>query len=69
MNRYTKVKFWSLPVVGIVCILIGGFLYPYGPEKRVYADFFLLAGLGQIVIFAVLLFFWVRRKNREAKKA
>jgi hypothetical protein len=69
MNLYTKIKFWSLPVVGVVCIFIGGYLYPFGPEKRPWSEFLLLAGVGQLLIFAVLLFFWYRRKNKQAEKA
>ena len=69
MNTYTKVKFWSFLIVGAVCIFIGAYLYPFGPDKRPWAEFLLLAGLGQLVIFAVLLFLRYRRKNREAAKA
>lgn len=65
MNNYIKVKFWSFLVVGVICILIGAYLYPFGPGKRVWADFLLLAGAGQLVIFAVLFFIRYRRKNRE----
>lgn len=69
MNLYAKVKFWSLPVIGIVCILTGGYLYPFGPEKRIWSEFLLIAGLGQLLIFVILLFFWYRKKNRDGEKA
>jgi len=52
-------------VVGVICILIGAYLYPFGPDKRVWADFLLFAGAGQLIIFAVLFFIRYRRKNRE----
>ena len=66
MNTLTKVKFWSLPIVGAVCIFFGAYLFPFGPEKRTWGEFLLLAGLVQFLIFAVLLFFLYRKKNREA---
>lgn len=69
MNIYTKLKFWSFLVVGVVCVLIGAYLYPFGPEKRVWADFLLFVGAGQLIIFAVLYFIRYRRKNRGAAKA
>jgi 1,4-dihydroxy-2-naphthoate octaprenyltransferase len=65
MNSYLKIKFWSFLVVGVICILIGAYLYPFGPDKRVWADFLLFAGAGQLIIFAVLFFIRYRRKNRE----
>ena len=65
MNIYTKVKFWSFLVIGVICILIGAYLFPYGPDKRTWAEFLLFVGAGQLVIFAVLFFIRYRRKNRE----
>ena len=65
MNSYLKIKFWSFLVVGVICILIGAYLYPFGPDKRIWADFLLLVGAGQLIIFAVLFFIRYRRKNRE----
>ena len=56
MNTYIKVKFWSFLVVGAVCVFIGAYLFPFGPDKRPWAELLLLAGTGQLVIFAVLLF-------------
>ncbi len=69
MNVYAKVKYWSFLIVGSVCVFIGAFLFPYGQDKRSLAEFFLLIGLGQLVIFAVLLFLKYRRKNRETANA
>lgn len=69
MNIYAKVKFWSFLVIGIICVFIGAYLYPYGPDKRHWADFLLIIGVGQLVIFAVLLFLRYRRKNKETTKA
>jgi hypothetical protein len=65
MNTYAKVKFWSFLVVGVVCVFIGAYLFPFGPEKRPWAELLLLAGAGQLVIFAVLLFLRYRRKSKE----
>jgi len=64
MNSYFKVKFWSLPVVGVICILIGAYLFPFGPDKRPLAEWLMLAGVVQFVLFAVWLFIRYRRKNK-----
>lgn len=68
MNMYAKVKFWSFLVIGIICVFIGAYLYPYGPDKRTWADFLLFIGIGQLIIFAVLFFLRYRRKNKEITK-
>jgi hypothetical protein len=65
MNTYSKIKFWSLPVVGAICILIGGYLFPFGPEKRPLAELLMLAGIVQFVFFVVWYFIRVRRKSKE----
>jgi hypothetical protein len=69
MNIYWKIKFWSFPVIGTLCILAGGYLFPFGPDKRPWAELLLLIGAGQLVIFAVLLFIRYRRKNKETVNA
>ena len=69
MNTYAKVKFWSFLVVGVVCIFFGAYLFPYGPDKRPWAELLLLAGAGQLIIFAVLFFLRYRRKSKEAANA
>jgi len=66
MNTFAKVKFWSFLVIGIICIIAGGYLYPYGPDKRPWAEFLLLIGIGQLTIFAVLYFLRYRKRNKEA---
>ena len=69
MNTYAKVKFWSFLVIGVVCIFFGAYLFPYGPDKRPWAELLLLAGAGQLIIFAVLFFLRYRRKSKEAANA
>jgi len=69
MKTYEKIKFWSFLVVGIVCIFIGAYLFPFGPEKRPWAELLLIAGAGQLIIFAVLFFLRYRRKSKETAKA
>jgi hypothetical protein len=69
MNTYAKIKFWSFPIVGAVCVFIGAYLFPFGPDKRPLSELLLLAGVGQLVIFVVLLFLRYRRKNRETANA
>jgi 1,4-dihydroxy-2-naphthoate octaprenyltransferase len=65
MSIYGRIKFWSFLVIGIICIFAGGYLYPYGPDKRPIAEFLLLIGIGQLLIFAVLFFLKNRRKNKK----
>ena len=69
MNTYVKVKLWSFLVVGVVCIFFGAYLFPYGPDKRPWAELLLLVGAGQLIIFAVLLFLRYRKKSKEAANA
>ena len=69
MDIYKKVKFWSFLVIGVISIFIGAYLFPFGPDKRPWAEFLLLIGGGQLIIFAVLLFFRYRRRNERSVKA
>jgi hypothetical protein len=69
MNIYTRVKFWSFLAIGVVCIFIGAYLFPFGPEKRGLAELLLLVGAGQLVIFVVLLFLRYRKKSKETANA
>lgn len=69
MNTYAKVKFWSFLVVGVICIFMGGYLFPFGPDKRPWAELLLLVGVGQLVIFAVLLFLRYRRRKKDTANA
>jgi ABC-type antimicrobial peptide transport system permease subunit len=69
MNIYAKVKFWSFLVVGVVCIFFGAYLFPYGPDKRPWAELLLLVGAGQLIIFAVLFFLRYHRKSKGTAKA
>jgi hypothetical protein len=69
MSLYGKIKFWSFFATGIICIFAGGYLYPFGPDKRPWAEFLLLIGIGQLVIFAVLFFLRYRKRNKEATGA
>ena len=69
MNTYAKVKFWSFLIIGAVCIFFGAYLYPYGPDKRPWAELLLLVGAGQLLIFAVLFFLRYRRRNKGTVNA
>ena len=69
MKIYAKIKFWSFLVVGVVCIFFGAYLFPFGPDKRPWAELLLLVGAGQLIIFAVLFFLRYRRKSKEAANA
>jgi len=69
MNTYIKVKFWSFLVVGAVCVFIGAYLFPFGPDKRPIAELLLLVGGGQLLIFAVLFFLRYRRKSKGTANA
>jgi hypothetical protein len=69
MKIYAKIKFWSFLIVGAVCVFIGAYLFPFGPDKRPWAELLLLAGVGQLIIFAVLFFLRYRKKSKEAANA
>ena len=69
MRTYIKIKFWSFLIIGVACTFIGGFLFPYGPDKRTWAELFLLIGVGQLLIWVVLFFVWYRRKTKETANA
>jgi len=69
MNTYAKVKFWSFLVIGSVSIFIGAYLFPFGPDKRPWAEMFLLVGAGQLIIFAVLLFLRYLRRSEKSVEA
>jgi hypothetical protein len=64
MNIFLKIKFWSFLVVGAVLIFIGGYLFPYGPEKRFWAEACMFVGLVQLLIFAVLFFLRYRKRSK-----
>jgi len=69
MKIYAKIKFWSFLVVGVVCIFFGAYLFPFGPDKRPWAELLLLVGAGQLIIFAVLFFLRYRRKSKGTANA
>jgi len=69
MKIYAKIKFWSFLIVGAVCVFIGAYLFPFGPDKRPWAELLLLVGAGQLIIFAVLFFLRYRRKSKETANA
>ena len=69
MSTYTKIKFWGFLAIGVICTFVGAYLFPYGPDKRTWAEFLLLIGGGQLLIWVVLFFVWYRRKTREAADA
>ena len=69
MKIYAKIKFWSFLIVGAVCVFIGAYLFPFGPDKRPIAELLLLAGAGQLIIFAVLFFLRYRRKSKGTANA
>lgn len=55
-------------MIGVLCTFVGAYLFPFGPDKRTWAEFLLLVGGGQLLIWVVLFFVWYRRKSREAAK-
>jgi hypothetical protein len=69
MNIFLKIKFWSFLVIGVVLILIGGYLFPYGPDKRIWAEACLFVGVGQLLIFAVLFFLRYRKRSKGTVQA
>jgi high-affinity Fe2+/Pb2+ permease len=68
MKKLAKWKFWSFLVFGLAFIFFGAFLFATGRGSSSLAEFSLLAGTGQLVIFTVLLFYLYKGKLKEARK-
>jgi hypothetical protein len=69
MSTYTKISFWSLLVIGVICAFAGGILFPYGPDKRTLAEVLMLLGAGLLLLWVLLLFVWYRKKTRQNTSA
>lgn len=68
MKKLAKWKFWSFLVFGILFIFLAAYLYATGRGSGSLAHLSLLAGIGQLIIFNVLLFYLYRGKIRDARK-
>lgn len=68
MKKLAKWKFWSFLVFGILFILLAAYLYATGRGSSSLAHLSLLAGIGQLVIFNVLLFYLNKGRIRQARK-
>ena len=68
MKKFTKIKFWSFLVVGIILIVIGSFLFA---TKRAHPNtiiLLLIVGLVQLIISYGLLFYLFKGKIKNAIK-
>jgi hypothetical protein len=68
MKKFAKLKFWSFLVFGLLFLFAAAFLYATGRGESSLADFSLLAGLGSLIIFTVILFYLYKGKIKEARK-
>jgi len=68
MKKLAKWKFWSLLGFGLAFIFLAAFLFATGRSSRGVAELVLIAGVGQLVFFAVLLFYLYKGKISEARK-
>jgi len=68
MKKLAKWKFWSFLGFGLAFFFLAAYLFATGRGSSSLAEFSLLAGTGQLVIFTVLLFYLYKGKLREAQK-
>lgn len=69
MRKLAKWKFWSLLGFGLAFIFLAAFLFATGRGSSSLAELSLIAGVGQLVIFTVLLFYLYKGKLRDALKS
>lgn len=68
MKKLAKWKFWSLLVFGIGFIFVAVFLIATGRGDSSLARLSMLAGVGQLIIFNVLLFYLYKGKLNKDRK-
>lgn len=68
MKTFAKIKFWSLLVFGLFFLFIGVFLFVTQGASEGAIQGFLLAGIGQLVIFYILLFYLYKGKLKNARR-
>ncbi len=68
MKKLAKWKLWSFLVFGLLFLLAAAFLYATGRGDSSLAHLSLLAGIGQLLIFTVLLFYLYKGKIKEGQK-
>ncbi len=68
MKKLAKWKFWSFLVFGIVFIFVAVYLLATGRGDSSLAKLSMLAGVGQLIIFTILLFYLYKGKIKEARK-
>lgn len=57
IEKLAKWKFWSFLIAGIIMLFVGVYTLGMGADYTHFTRLFLIAGIGQLVIFYTLLFY------------
>ncbi|MFC2129153.1 hypothetical protein ACFLQX_00060 [Bacteroidota bacterium] len=68
MKTLAKIKFWSLLGFGLFFLFTGTFLLVTKRASQGAIEALLIAGMGQLVIFYILLFILYKGKLKNARK-
>lgn len=59
------IKLWSFLVFGFLFLLFGVYLFASGHDSPGTIQAMIIAGMGQLVIFYILLFTWYRKDEKK----
>ena len=68
MKTFAKIKFWSLLFFGMLFLTLGTFFFITGRASQGAIQALLIAGIGQLTIFYVLLFLLFKDKFKIGAK-
>lgn len=65
MKKFATIKLWSLLVFGFLFLLYGVYLFASGNDYPGTVKAMIIAGMGQLVLFYILLFTWYRKGEKK----
>ncbi len=68
MKTFAKIKFWSLLVFGMLFLIAGTFFLITGRASQGATEALFIAGLGQLAIFYILLFYLYKGELKKIMK-
>jgi len=68
MKTFARIKFWSLPIFGFLFLLAGSYFHISGRASSGAVQALFIAGVGQLAIFYILLFYLYKGKLKNARK-
>ena len=68
MKTFAKIKFWSLLAAGHLFLFLGTYLFITGRASQGAIEALLIAGMGQLTILYILLFFLYKDKLKNLTK-